>query len=300
MTELVLETIALRKAHRRPRHGAAAVQDLDLAVPRGAVHGLLGPHGAGKTTVLRVLTGLARPTSGRVRLFGLDVPAHQSAVQHRIGAVVGGPRLSASMTGRRNLQLLARAGGVPASRVERVVAQVGLDGREHDRVRTYSPASRQRLGIAAALLRSPELLLLDEPTTGLDPAAARGLRDLVRDLGSSGITILLASHLLAEVQQVCETVTVLDQGRPLSTGPVADLVGRQPGGGVRVGVADAPAALAHLAAAGLRATQDGQHLYVEDVRDPAEITRLLAEHGHYVRELTPDLAVLHRSEDSGA
>lgn len=289
MTDLVLETVALRKEYRR--RPAAAVRDLDLAVPRGTVHGLLGPHGSGKTTTLRLLTGLARPSSGRIRIFGSEVPADLPGVQRRVGAVVGRPRFSPSMTGRRNLMLLARASRVPPSRVDRVVATVGLSGREHDRYRTYSPAARQRLGIAAALLTAPELLLLDEPTSGLDAAGARGVRDLIRDLARSEITILLASHLLAEVQQVCDTVTVLDQGRPLSAGPVEELVGREPGGGVRVVVADAPTALRHLRDAGLAATLDGAQLYVEDVRDPAQITRVLAEQGLYVRELTPDLGV---------
>lgn len=297
MTDLVVQTTALRKELRHLRRSTTAVRDLDLAVPAGTVHGLLGPHGAGKTTVLRVLTGLARPSSGRVRLFGVEVPDGLAGVQHRVGAVVGRPRFCASMTGRRNLQLLALAAGVPSSHMERALASVGLAGREHDRYRTYSPAARQRLGIASALLRSPELLVLDEPTAGLDAAGARGVRDLVRDLGRSGLTIVLASHLLAEVQQVCDTVTVLDEGRPVSSGPVGDLVGREPGGGVRVSVADTPAALEHLRSDGMQVSMDGAHLYVEDVRDPARITRVLAGHGHYVRELIPDLGVLRASED---
>lgn len=290
MSDLVIETTALRKEYRRRGRDAAAVRDLDLAVTRGTVHGLLGPHGAGKTTTLRMLTGLARPTSGRIRLLGEEVPSDLPAALAQVGAVVDRPRFSTSTTGLRSLRLLVRGIGAPSSRVERVVAQVGLAGREHDTYRTYSPAVRQRLAIAAALLKSPEVLLLDEPTTGLDPADSRSIRDLVRDLGRSGVTVLLSSHLLAEVQQVCDHVTVLEEGRRVSTGPVEELIGRATGGGVKVVVADAASALGHLRTAEMKVTLDGDNLYVEDVADPSRITEVLAAQGLYVRELSPDLS----------
>ena len=290
MSDLVIETTALRKEYRHRGRSVAAVRDLDLAVARGTVHGLLGPNGAGKTTTLRLITGLARPTSGRIRLLGEDVPARLPQVLPRVGAVVDQPRFSTSATGLRSLSLLAHGIGESPARVERVVAQVGMAGREHDSYRTYSPAVRMRLAIAAALLKSPEVLLLDEPTTGLDPAGSRGVRDLIRDLGRSGTTVLVSSHLLAEVQQVCDHVTVLEDGRRVSTGPVDTLVGRDAGGGVRVAVADPAVALQHLREAGMTVTLDGDSLYVEDVADPARITELLAAQGMFVRELSPDLS----------
>ena len=289
MSDLVIETTALRKEYRH-RGRVAAVRDLDLAVARGTVHGLLGPNGAGKTTTLRLLTGLARPSSGRIRLLGEELPDGLPRALTRVGAVVDRPRFSTSTTGLRSLRLLARGIGASPARVGRVVAQVGLAGREHDTYRTYSPAVRQRMAIAAALLKSPEVLLLDEPTTGLDPAGSRGIRDLVRDLGRSGITVLLSSHLLAEVQQVCDQVTVLEDGRRVSTGAVDELVGRDTGGGVRVAVADAPTALRHLRAAGMKVTLTGDSLYVEDIDDPARITEVLAAQQMFVRELSPDLS----------
>jgi ABC-2 type transport system ATP-binding protein len=151
---------------------------------------------------------------------------------------------------------------------------------------------RQRLAIAAALLKAPELLVLDEPTNGLDPAGIRDIRELVRDLGGRGVTVLLSSHILAEVQQVCDSVSIIAEGRLLSSGSVADLVGEDEAGGVRVGVVDPEAAARVLVVAGLRVHRDGAHLHVADVADPSGITRVLAEHGIYVRELArerPDL-----------
>jgi ABC-2 type transport system ATP-binding protein len=177
---------------------------------------------------------------------------------------------------------------VPTTRVDEAIERVGLTGRDKDRYRSYSSGMRQRLAIAAALLKSPEVLILDEPTNGLDPADIRDVREMVRELGSSGATVLLSSHVLAEVQQVCDSVSIISRGRLLSTGAVADLVGREPVGGFRVGVHDQDAALSRLTEAGIQARKESTHLYVEGVRDPAEITQLLAGHGIFVRELVAD------------
>ena len=289
MDELVIETVGLRKVYRGARgRKVAAVDDLDLVVPAGGVHGFLGPNGSGKTTTIRMLLGLARPTAGEVRLFGEPVPKRLPHVIDRVGAVVAQPRFVPGFTGQRNLWLLADSARVERNRVDAVLDRVGLGHRGRDRYRTYSLGMRQRLAIAAALLKKPDLLVLDEPTNGLDPAGIRDVRRLVQDLGRSGVTVLLTSHLLAEVQQVCDSVSIVGGGRVLSAGTVEELVGREAPGGVRVGVPDPQAALAVLRGAGLDAVLDGHHVYLPQVSDPAEITRVLARHEIWVRELVPD------------
>ncbi len=293
MTDLVIETTGLRKEYRRGRgRPVVAVDDLDLAVPRGGVHGFLGPNGSGKTTTIRMLLGLSSPTSGTVRVLGEPVPGRLPRVIDRVGAVVEQPRFSPGLSGRRNLSLLAGSRGLPRARVDEALERVGLAGRDRDRYRTYSLGMRQRLAIAAALVKSPDLLVLDEPTNGLDPAGIRDIRELVRDLGRAGVTVLLSSHILAEVQQACDSVTIISAGRMLASGQVEELVGREPAGGVRVGVPDPDAAARVLRGAGLRVVPDGAHLYVDGVADPAEVTRLLAAEQIYVHELVaerPDL-----------
>ncbi len=288
MDDLVIETIGLRKEYRGARgRKVAAVQGLDLAVPAGQVHGFLGPNGSGKTTTIRMLLGLARPTSGEARLFGEPVPRRLPRVISRVGAVVDEPRF-ASFSGRRNLTLLADSLGIEHARVDEVLERVGLPHRERDRYRSYSRGQRQRLAIAAALLKRPELLILDEPTVGLDPAGVRDVRRLIRDVGRSGVAVLVSSHVLAEIQQVCQAVTIVSDGEVRSTGAVADLVGRERARGVRVGVADPQQATTVLRQAGLEVAREQRHVYVAQVADPGDVTRLLAQHEIWVRELVPD------------
>ncbi|QIK66028.1 ABC transporter ATP-binding protein [Nocardioides sp. HDW12B] len=295
MTDHVIETDGLRKEFRRVRGGKhVAVDDLALAVPRGGVHGFLGPNGSGKTTTIRMLLGLSRPTAGSMRLLGEEVPRRLPAVMDRVGAIVEEPKFLPTFTGRRNLSLLGRSIGVPRSRVDEVLSEVGLEGRDGDRYRTYSLGMRQRLAIAAALLKSPDVLILDEPTNGLDPAGIRDIRQLVRDLGASGVTVLLSSHILAEVQQVCDSATIIGNGRVLSSGSVEELVGRETAPGVRVRVSEPERARHLLEDAGLAVTPDGTRLYVECVQDPARITQVLAEAGLFVSELVPDRADLEQ------
>ena len=289
MDELVIETVGLRKVYRGPRgRKVPAVDDLDLKVPAGGVHGFLGPNGSGKTTTIRMLLGLARPTAGEMRLFGEPVPKRLPRVIDRVGAVVAQPRFVPGFTAQRNLTLLADSARVDRKRVDAVLDRVGLSHRGRDTYRTYSLGMRQRLAIAAALLKKPDLLVLDEPTNGLDPAGIRDVRRLVQDLGRSGVTVLISSHLLAEVQQVCDSVSIVGEGRVLSSGTVEELVGREAPGGVRVGVPDLQEALAVLRGAGLDAVIDGPHVYLPQVSDPADITRVLARRGIWVRELVPD------------
>jgi ABC-2 type transport system ATP-binding protein len=293
MSDLVIETSGLRKEFRRlggRKH--VAVDDLHLAVPRGGVHGFLGPNGSGKTTTIRMLLGLARATSGEMRLLGTDVPRHLPQVMDRVGAIVEEPKFLPSFSGRRNLVLLARSIGVGGSRVDDVLAEVGLEGRGQDRYKAYSLGMRQRLAIAAALLKSPELLVLDEPTNGLDPAGIRDIRGLIRDLGSSGVTVLLSSHILAEVQQVCDSATIIGNGRVLSSGTVADLVGRERTTGARIRVPEPDRARDLLEAAGFTVTTERHRLFVEGARDTAEITRVLAAEAIFLSELVPERADL--------
>ncbi len=288
MTDLVIETTGLRKEYRSRGHRVVAVDDLDLTVRRGGVHGFLGPNGSGKTTTIRMLLGLASASSGRIRVLGEEVPRRLPRVIGRIGAVVEQPKFLPGMTGWRNLALLARTIGTPVGRVDAALERVGLEGRGREPYRGYSLGMKQRLAIAATLLKAPELLILDEPTNGLDPAGIRDIRELVRALASQGVTVVLSSHILAEVQQVCDSVSIIAEGRLLSTGAVADLVGRDESPGVRVGVADTESAARVLAEAGMRVSRAGTHLYVSDAVDPSVVTRLLAERGLYVHELVAD------------
>ncbi|WP_182526555.1 ABC transporter ATP-binding protein [Nocardioides dongkuii] len=286
MTDLVIETTGLRKEFRGRRGGRrVAVQNLDLAVPAGGVHGFLGPNGSGKTTTIRMLLGLARATRGSMRLFGEPVPELLPSVIDRVGAVVESPKFSPNLSGRQNLQLLARSIGVPEQRVGAAVETVGLTGRDQDRFKSYSLGMKQRLAIAATLLKDPALLILDEPTNGLDPAGIREIRDTIRDLGAAGVTVLLSSHILAEVQQVCTSATIIGNGRLLASGTVDELLGE--GTAYRVVVPDPAAAAATLGAAGMATSvgSDG-HLAV-DTDDPAAVNRALAAADIWLTELTP-------------
>ncbi|WP_370248130.1 ABC transporter ATP-binding protein [Nocardioides sp.] len=286
MSDYVIETRGLHKEFRSRRGTRVAVADLDLAVPAGGVHGFLGPNGSGKTTTIRMLLGLARATRGEMRLFGQAVPQALPDVLPRVGAVVESPKFSPNFTGRQNLRLLAMAGGAPAARVDAALETVGLVGRDKDRYKSYSLGMKQRLAIAATLLRDPALLILDEPTNGLDPAGIREIRDTIRDLGASGVTVLLSSHILAEVQQVCDSATIIGRGRMLASGSVSDLIGGQDAGH-RVRVDGDPAtAFQVLAAAGVSARIDGDALVVEDP-DGARISRTLGGAGLWVSELVP-------------
>ncbi len=286
-SELVIETSGLCKEFRSLRGGArVAVRDLDLAVPAGGVHGFLGPNGSGKTTTIRMLLGLARASAGSMRLFGTEVPARLPEVAGRVGAVVESPKFAPHLTGRQNLVLLARTIGAGPERVDAALETVRLTGRDRDRYSAYSLGMKQRLAIAATLLKDPALLILDEPTNGLDPAGIREIRDTIRDLGAAGVTVLLSSHILAEVQQVCTSATIIGNGRMLASGTVEELLSSS-GTTYRLGVADPDAARRHLQAAGFAVTVGDHGLVVDGARPAEDITRTLAEHGLWVTELTP-------------
>jgi ABC-2 type transport system ATP-binding protein len=197
-----------------------AVRDLELSVRAGEVYGFLGPNGAGKTTTLRMLLGLVRPTAGRILLNGRP-PGSLDGV----GALIEGPAFYPYLSGRDNLRVLARHAAVPDRRIDVVLDLVDLTDRSRDRYATYSLGMKQRLGVAAALLKDPRLLILDEPTNGLDPAGMADMRAMMRRLGTAGCTILVSSHLLGEVEQICDRVGVISRGRLVSEGTVADLRG---------------------------------------------------------------------------
>jgi len=227
-----------------------AVDGVDLAVPTGSRFGLLGPNGSGKTTLVRMLLGLVHPTSGTVELLGAAMPKHAGTVLPRVGALVEGPAAWPTLSGRANLRLLDAAGPGGrrrdrAERIEHALAQVGMVGVDARPVRAYSLGMRQRLGIAAALLRSPELLVLDEPTNGLDPRGIGEMRELLLGLNAAGTTVLMSSHLLTEVEALCTRVGVLDAGRLVLVdeldalrGRTGRIVVRTPDPGAVVGLLD--------------------------------------------------------------
>ena len=290
----VLDVRGLRKEYKRFRRPAErAVDGLDLTVAAGGVHGFLGPNGSGKTTTIRMLLGLVRADAGEMTVLGRKVPHALPAVIGDVGALVETPLFFPAFSGRRNLDLLATTARVGPERVDEVLDIVSLTDRQNDKVKGYSLGMRQRLGIAAALLKSPRLLILDEPSNGLDPAGIVEMRELVRRLGADGrTTVFLSSHLLGEVQQVCDRVTILAHGKVVADGPVHDVLTERATGDVRVRIADPLGARVVLENAGLQVSSMGDAFAVHAVEDPAALTRLLADAGHYVSELTPIAADL--------
>jgi ABC-2 type transport system ATP-binding protein len=208
------------------RFGArTAVDGVDLQVPRGSAFGYLGPNGAGKTTLIRVLLGLTRSDGGTISLLGLPVPAQRTRALARVGAIVDEPRFHGHLTGRQNLAVLAAArGGDAPTRIGQALDRTRLVQRADSKVSTYSMGMRQRLGLAGCLLGDPELLILDEPMNGLDPAGIHEMRDLIRGLVDEGRTVMLSSHLLDEVQRTCDQVAIVDRGRVIRQGPIDELL----------------------------------------------------------------------------
>ena len=217
----VLRTISLSKAYGK----RLAVDRLDLEVDRAELFGFLGPNGAGKTTTIRMALGLIAPTGGSVEVLGRDVRSHRAEVLPRVGALVESPALYGYMSGRDNLRAVGDLlGGAPTKRIDEVLEIVSLKGRDRDKVKTYSMGMKQRLGLAIALLSDPDLLILDEPANGLDPAGIVEMRDLLRRLAASGKTVFISSHVLTEVQQICTRVAIINHGRLVRVAPVAELL----------------------------------------------------------------------------
>ncbi|MEU8021678.1 MULTISPECIES: ATP-binding cassette domain-containing protein [Micromonospora] len=287
----VLEIEGLRKTYKSRRRGVRhALDGFDMRVEQGQVHGFLGPNGSGKTTTLRTLLGLIRPNGGRMAILGQEVPAALPAVVGQVGAIVESPQFFPHFTARDTLSLLAGAGEVPQTRVDEVLELVGLRDRAGERVKTYSLGMKQRLAVASALLKNPKLLILDEPANGLDPGGIREMRTLTRDLAASGMTVLLSSHILGEIQLICDSVTIISLGRRVAFGPVDQVLAEHSGGAVRVrleAVTDLPAAADALSRAGVAVTAHPDHLMLAGVEKPAQVSRILAGQGLYVSELAP-------------
>ncbi|CAI9399441.1 ABC transporter ATP-binding protein [Nocardioides sp. T2.26MG-1] len=223
MTELMVQTEGLTKRYGSGDRTRLAVDGVSMTVRRGEVYGFLGPNGAGKTTTLRMMLGLVRPTAGRATVLGR--PAGRPEVTARVGSLVEGPGFYPFLSGRDNLRVMAHYRGLPEREVEAALDRVSLADRGDDRFRSYSLGMKQRLGVASALMGDPELIVLDEPTNGLDPAGMADMRALVVRLARGGQTVLLSSHLLAEVQEICDRIGVINQGRLVRESTVADLRG---------------------------------------------------------------------------
>jgi ABC-2 type transport system ATP-binding protein len=222
--EVVLRTRNLSKSYG----SRLAVDNLTLDVRRGEIFGFLGPNGAGKTTTIRMALGLIAPMGGSVEVLGQDIGQHLAEVLPQVGALVETPALYTYMSGRANLRTLATTlGGIPEGHIDTILEVVGLRERQKDRVRTYSLGMKQRLGVAMALLHNPDLLILDEPANGLDPAGIVEIRDLMRALAAQGKTIFISSHVLTEVQQICTRVAIINNGRLVTESTVEELTQTQ-------------------------------------------------------------------------
>lgn len=278
--------------------GQVAVDSLQLTVPAGSVFGFLGPNGSGKTTTIRMLLGLVAPTAGEIDLLGRRIPDHAGAVLPRVGALIEGPAFHPYLSGRDNLLRLDAAdrtvpGRGARRRIDEALDRVGLAAAAGKRYRAYSLGMRQRLGLAAALLRPRELLVLDEPTNGLDPQGTREVRSIIRDVGAGGTTVFVSSHLLAEVEQVCSHVGVLSHGRLVFSGELGEL--RQAAGTrVRVDTSRPAAAAAVLHRAGTGEPAIRANGVVADLREVAgeRLVELLVAEGVPVRQFVleqPDL-----------
>ncbi len=258
--QAVSAPVALRVHGLTKRYGERlAVDHLDLEIRQGEVFGFLGPNGAGKTTTIRMILGLIRPTDGSVQILGEDLVESKAAVLPRVGALVEQPALYLYLSGRDNLRAVTNTlGGVPESRIDEVLEIVGLKGRDGDRVRTYSLGMKQRLGVGMALLHDPELLILDEPANGLDPAGIVEMRDLLRQLAAQGKTVFISSHVLTEVRQICDRVAILSKGKLVTVADIDSLIGSH--GAFRVtfepGRAAEALALAHRQLWGAQARLD--------------------------------------------
>jgi ABC-type multidrug transport system ATPase subunit len=219
--EVVLRTRNLSKHYGK----RLAVDNLNLEVRRGEIFGFLGPNGAGKTTTIRMALGLIAPSAGNVEILGHDVATHRAHILPRVGALVETPALYLYMSGRNNLRAVGSVlGGVPDERIDAVLELVGLRARQKDRVRTYSLGMKQRLGVAIALLQDPDILILDEPANGLDPAGIVEMRDLMHRLAAEGKTVFISSHMLSEVQQICTRVAIINLGRLISESSIEELI----------------------------------------------------------------------------
>jgi ABC-2 type transport system ATP-binding protein len=287
-SDAVIRTHQLTKRYK----DLTAVSALDLEIHRGDVFGFLGPNGSGKTTTIGLMLGLLMPTAGNVEILGHDVQ-RERAVLRRVGAMAETAAFFPYLSGYNNLRVLSLMSGIPPKRIWEVLELVGMKDRARSRFRTYSLGMRQRLGIAAALLSDPEILLLDEPTIGLDPAGMKEVRDLVAELGRQGKTIFFCSHLLYEVEQICSKVAIIRRGKVLAEGKIAELL--HPSKYVEVVVNDISRASEILRSVdwvvNLQAGEKSITLQLRG-REASEVVRLLGEQGIYPSAVIPRSSTL--------
>ena len=287
--DVVLRTNGLTKRYGR----RLAVDGLDIEVRRGRVYGFLGPNGSGKSTTIGMILGLLTPTAGHTELFGIDTRTRRSDALSRTGATLEGNSYFPHLSATDNLKVWARVSGVADTRISAVIDQVGMAGRANDKVRTYSLGMKQRLSVAAALLNDPELVILDEPTNGLDPAGIREFRGLVRDLAAQGKTIFVSSHILSEVEQMCDDVGIVKAGKLIIEQPVASL--RKEGAAIEARTSDderAVEVLRQLPWVRDVARTDGRIVVQADVARATDVSRALAEASIYLAELRPQEGTL--------
>jgi len=281
-----LELANLSKTYGRRNGGVRAVRDVSLSVAKGEVYGFLGPNGAGKSTTIRMLIGLIAPTSGQARLLGTDLRS-DSSVLRRVGSLVDGGAFYPFLSGRRNLEVLARTHGSGSERIDSLLEQVGLSSDARRKVKGYSTGMRQRLGVAAALLNDPEIVILDEPVNGLDAAGIQEMRAMIRSLSvDRGKTVFLSSHLLHEVQQVCDRVAIISKGEIVREATIADLLRQDEG--LRVEATPLDSAQAALAKR-WPVKRDGETLLVGATRaDAPAVVRCIVETGGDLFGLVPE------------
>jgi ABC-2 type transport system ATP-binding protein len=285
-----IETRGLTK-----RFGArAAIDGVDLYVPRGCAFGFLGPNGAGKTTMIRMLLGLTHASAGTMRLLGLPVPAERSTALQRVGAIVEEPRFHSQLSGRENLRIIAAARGPHVrGRIDPALERVGLSERADEKVKKYSLGMRQRLGVARCLLADPQLLILDEPTNGLDPGGIQEFREMVRAMvEQEGRTVFVSSHLLDEVEKMCDAAAIVDRGKVVTQGPIADLARGSTHNELKLAVDDVGRALELIGASPLvrsaARTEGGLHVVLSGAAESAaELNAALVGAGVAVYRLEP-------------
>ena len=290
--EAAVRTRGLTKVYA----GRAAVDHLDLVVPRGRISGFVGPNGAGKTTTLRMLLGLVRPTGGGGEVLGGDI-ADPAAYLPRVGALIEGPAFYPQLSGRANLQVLATLGGFSKARVDEVLEVVDLRDRAGDAFRSYSLGMKQRLGVAAALLPRPDLLVLDEPTNGLDPQGIIDTRAMLRSFREQGITVLVSSHLLAELEHVADWLVLIDRGRLAFQGPIADLLAGRTASLLVAGETASDLEVIAAVARGLGHSArvvDG-HVHIDEAAIAADLNRAAMRAGVTLTEITVQRATLEES-----
>ncbi len=284
LTNPAIEIEGLVKRYK----STTALDGLDCVLPSGAITGLLGPNGAGKTTLFRSLLGLTRTDAGRILVLDQEIPRGLVEVTKKIGAIIEEPGLIRALTGRVNLQVAADQLGFGHDRIDELLDFVGLQGDAGRKVDEYSKGMRQRLALAAALIGDPQLLLLDEPLDGLDPAGQMAFRARLREIADSGQTVVVSSHDLADIEALADYVVVLNHGKLVTEGPLEDMLS---GGATRVVTDNRDAAIAALSTAGIDVSQDGGALMVDE-SDGSRVVRVLAEAGIYPREIGPARSTL--------